>query len=294
MTPLTNPAGKVYLVGAGPGDPRLLTVKAAALLRQAGVVLHDDLVPAPILALAGPEAMVVNVGKRSGAKKITQLEINRLMVESARRGMNVVRLKSGDPAIFGRLGEEIDALDAAGVPFEVVPGVTAAVAAAASVGGSLTDRRKSSQLLIVSGHRASKSGDAPAGRQVEKIEWRGLVDNGTTIAIYMPGHEFAALRRELLEAGLDPRTPAVVVSRASTPGQTHARTTLASLHTLARLPAPTILLIGNCLERVNRGADLAASGAAAQSTDFASLASLAQAEAAPNAPERNSERRIHP
>jgi uroporphyrin-III C-methyltransferase len=294
MTAITDRAGKVYLVGAGPGDPELLTMKAAALLRQADVVLHDDLVPSPIVALAGPQAILVNVGKRCGTKKITQLEINQLMIESVRRGMSVVRLKSGDPAIFGRLGEEIDALAAVGIPFEIVPGVTAAVAAVASVGASLTDRRKSSRILIVSGHHASERDEANAGRPVDKIDWRTLVRNGTTIAIYMPGHEFAALRRELLEAGLYPQTPAVVVSRASTPEQRHAGTTLASLHTLAQLPAPTILLIGNSLERVDRPIHLTAPGATADGADSAALVRLAELEAAQGASGRNRERRINP
>ena len=117
--------GKIYLVGAGPGDPELLTVKAHRLIRQAAVVLHDDLVPEAIVSLAGRAAEVVNVGKRCGAKRITQDEINARMIASARLGLSVVRLKSGDPGIFGRLAEEMEALEAAGVPYEVVPGITA-------------------------------------------------------------------------------------------------------------------------------------------------------------------------
>ena len=140
--------GKVFLAGAGPGDPELLTLKVHRLLRESNVVLHDDLVPAEIVALAGPQAMVHNVGKRCGTKKITQPDINVLMVESARRGLQVLRLKSGDPTIFGRLNEEIDALAEAGVEFEVVPGITAGAAAAASLGVSMTDRRSSSRVVI--------------------------------------------------------------------------------------------------------------------------------------------------
>ncbi len=135
-------AGKVYLVGAGPGDPDMLTVKAARLLADAGVVLHDDLVPQSILNLAGKQALVISVGKRCGRKKITQAAIHELMIVSARRGLAVIRLKSGDPMIFGRAAEEIDALREAGVPFEVVPGVTAASSAAAFLEASLTDRRR--------------------------------------------------------------------------------------------------------------------------------------------------------
>ncbi|HKN20530.1 MAG TPA: uroporphyrinogen-III C-methyltransferase, partial [Terracidiphilus sp.] len=133
-------AGHVALVGAGPGDPELLTVKAVRLIESAGVILHDDLVPPEILDLALPHAVVVNVGKRCGTKTITQEEINALMIEHARAGRSVVRLKSGDPLVFGRAAEEMDALDEAGVPYEIVPGISAAFAAAAALGRSLTDR----------------------------------------------------------------------------------------------------------------------------------------------------------
>lgn len=237
-------AAKVHLVGAGPGDPELLTRKAARLLESADVVLHDDLVPPPVLALAGRHAMLLNVGKRYGTKRITQHEINTLMIESARRGLSVVRLKGGDPGVFGRLAEELDALDAAGIEWEIVPGVTAAVAAAASLGASLTDRRTSSQILIVSGHRA---GD----REHASTDWRALarhVHDGTTIAVYMPGHDFTALRAELLAAGVDPSTPAAIVSRAATSSERTHRTTLAKLHVAPELPAPSILLIGRALQ----------------------------------------------
>lgn len=255
ITNFGDQAGKVHLVGAGPGDPELLTVKAARLLAAADVVLHDDLVSAEILALAGRQAMLVNVGKRCGRKKITQHEINKLMIESARRGTDVVRLKSGDPGVFGRLAEEIDALDAAGVPWEVVPGVTAAVAAAASVGASLTDRRSSSRMLMVSGHRADADKDgtreAASDRWRENtVNWQDLACDETTIAVYMPGHEFAPLRAELLKAGVDPEAPAVIVSRASTSGQQHHRATVATLDATPLMPAPTILLVGKALGRV--------------------------------------------
>ena len=234
---------KVFLVGAGPGDPELLTVKAHALLRSADLILHDDLVPPPILALPGPQAMVVNVGKRCGAKKISQLEINRMMIAAARRGMTVVRLKSGDPGIFGRLAEEVDALEVAGVPFEIVPGITAGVAAAASLRVSLTDRRRSSRIIIVSGHRAQEYDDA------EKTDWKALAREDTTFIIYMPGRDLARFTRELLDAGLSPLTPAVVVSRATTPHQREWCATLAELPSAPRMDAPSILLIGRPLER---------------------------------------------
>jgi uroporphyrin-III C-methyltransferase len=238
--------GKVHLVGAGPGDPELLTVKAYALMRAAEVILHDDLVTPEILALAGPHAMVVNVGKRCGAKNITQSEINHLMIASARRGLSVIRLKSGDPGIFGRLAEERDALDAAGIPFEVVPGITAGIAAAATLGASLTDRRTTSRIVVISSHRAQEN------QHDEKTDWRGLATNNTTLVVYMPGHNFTALEHELLDAGLAPDTPAVIVSRASTPGQREFRTTLAQLDQAPPMDAPSILLIGRTLDHAAR------------------------------------------
>ena len=238
--------GKVFLVGAGPGDPDLLTVKAHALIRAAEVILHDDLVSTPILALANPHAMVINVGKRCGTKNITQSEINRLMIASARRGLSVIRLKSGDPGLFGRLAEERDALESAGVPYEIVPGVTAALSAAASLGVSLTDRRTSSRIVVVSAHRAHENENEPP------TDWRTLAANNSTLVIYMPGRNLAALRQELLAAGLDAETPAAIVSAASTPEQREHCTTLAQLDAAPPMPAPSILLIGRTLERAAR------------------------------------------
>jgi uroporphyrin-III C-methyltransferase len=238
--------GKVFLVGAGPGDPDLLTVKAHALIRSAQVILHDDLVSAPILALASPHAMVVNVGKRCGTKNITQSEINRLMIASACRGLSVVRLKSGDPGLFGRLAEERDALESAAVPYEIVPGVTAALSAAASLGVSLTDRRKSSRIVVISAHRANENKSEPP------TDWRSLAANNSTLVIYMPGRNLAALQQELLDAGLDADTPAAIVSAASTPEQREHCTTLGQLDGAPPMPAPTILLIGRTLKHTAR------------------------------------------
>jgi uroporphyrin-III C-methyltransferase len=247
--------GKVYLVGAGPGDPDLLTVKANAQIRTAEVILHDDLVPAPILALASPHTMVVNVGKRCGTKNITQAEINRLMIASARRGLNVVRLKSGDPGIFGRLAEERDALESAGVPYEIVPGVTAALSAAASLGVSLTDRRTSSRIVVVSAHRAHEPAHETAHNDHEpSTDWRSLAASNSTLVIYMPGRNFAALQQELLDAGLNAETPAAIVSAASTPEQREHCTTLGQLDNAPPMPAPAILLIGRTLEHAARSA----------------------------------------
>lgn len=238
--------GKIYLVGAGPGDPELLTVKAHRLLIHADVVLHDDLVPPAILSLAGRQASVVNVGKRCGAKTVTQDEINARMIAAARCGLTVVRLKSGDPGIFGRLAEEMDAIESAGLLCEVVPGVTAGVAAAASLGISLTDRRKSARVVIVTGHKAY------GHHSSDKIDWKNLAREDATLVIYMPGHEFSNLRAELLEAGLPSEIPAVIVSRASAPEQRQQFTTLADLATLPPFDSPSILLIGRLIEGASR------------------------------------------
>ncbi|MGA8366653.1 MAG: uroporphyrinogen-III C-methyltransferase [Candidatus Acidiferrales bacterium] len=235
--------GKVFLVGAGPGDPDLLTVKAHRLLRQADVILHDDLVPHAILSLAGPDAEIVSVGKRCGAKGITQDELNARMIASARRGLDVVRLKNGDPAIFGRLAEELDALEAAGIPFEIVPGITAGIAAAASLHVSLTDRRTSSRVIIVTGHHAQD------GHSRKNIDWSALAREDATLVVYMPGRDFTALRDEVLAAGLPPDIPAVIVSRASTPAQRVWPSTLAELAAAPRMESPSILLIGHSLAR---------------------------------------------
>jgi len=236
-----NTTGTVHLVGAGPGDPELLTVKAHRLLAAADLILHDDLVPAAILALAGAHAEVINVGKRCGAKGISQGEIDALMIDYAGRGMDVVRLKSGDPGIFGRLAEEIDALSAAGVPFDVVPGITAGLGAAASLGVSLTDRRKSARVVVVTGHHAHK------GRH-ERPDWKNLAQGDATLVIYMPGHDFASLREEFLAAGLAEDIPAAIISHATTPQQQHAYTTIGDLDKLPLMDSPTILLVGRVLE----------------------------------------------
>jgi len=242
----TAECGTVHFVGAGPGDPELLTMKAHALLRRADVVLHDDLVAAEIVALAARHAQVINVGKRCGEKKISQGEINEQMIDFARRGLEVVRLKSGDPGIFGRLAEEIEALEAAGVAFAVVPGITAGIAAAASVGASLTRRRKSSRVIFVTRHHASERG---AGRSED---WGGLAREDTTFVVYMPGRDLAGLQSELLEAGLAEDFPALLVSRACTAEQREWATTIGELCDAPPLDPPSILLLGRALESAGR------------------------------------------
>jgi uroporphyrin-III C-methyltransferase len=249
--PLQPEPGRVYLVGAGPGDPDLLTVKATRLLRTADCVLHDDLVSPEIVGLAGPQTIVVNVGKRCGRKGITQTEINRVMILFAKAGVNVVRLKSGDPLIFGRLNEEVDALAAAGVPYEVVPGITAGFAAAAALGVSLTDRRTSSRVLILSGHRAAAA-ETEAEDSPDADAWLEAGRPDTTLIIYMPGRDLSASGEKLHAAGVSLATPCVVISSVSTPAQQVTRTTLAELSTVAGVQAPAILLVGRSLERATR------------------------------------------
>lgn len=228
--------GKVYLVGAGPGDPDLLTVKAARLLKTADVVLHDDLVAPAILKLISATTQVQNVGKRCGKKQISQEEISSLMIGCASLGMQVVRLKSGDPLIFGRLGEEINALRKAGVEFEIVPGVTSAFGAAASIEIPLTQRNGSPAVILLTGHRA---------KGTQESEWRKFVASGATLVIYMPGDDYSAISARLVAAGATGGTPCAVVSRATTRDQRTFLTSIEELHRAPRLPAPTLLVIGD-------------------------------------------------
>lgn len=233
-------AGKVFLVGAGPGEPDLLTVKALRLIQSAEVILHDDLIAKPILDLAAPRAVVVNVGKRCGAKSITQEEIHALMTEHARAGRRVVRLKSGDPLVFGRAAEEIAALTMAEVPFEVVPGITAAFAAAAAVGCSLTSRNAASNVVFSTGHHAASHNDAPMP----------AIENATRV-VYMPGRDLGLLALEWIEEGLPPEFPCALVSRAGQPEQEVRFTTLAELGEVEAVAAPSLLLAGWALREAS-------------------------------------------
>jgi uroporphyrin-III C-methyltransferase len=228
--------GKVYLVGAGPGDPELLTLRAAALLRECDVVLPDDLVSDEILALVNPGALVIPVGKRCGQARITQAGIHELMLLHAGLGRSVLRLKSGDPMVFGRANEEIAALRAAGVRFEVVPGITAAFAVAASLAMPLTDRSTASKLILATAHHAAD--------KAHPVAWEGAFPLDSTLVLYMPGRDFRALAGSLMESGIAAETPIAAVSRASTPAQVVTRTTVGSLADALLGPAPLILLIG--------------------------------------------------
>jgi uroporphyrin-III C-methyltransferase len=227
--------GKVYLVGAGPGDPELLTLKALRLLRTAHAVLHDDLVAPEILKLIPPTAQVLNVGKRCGKKKIQQEEINFLMVGLADSGMNVIRLKNGDPLIFGRAGEEIESLRRAGISYEIVPGVTSALGAAAAAEIPLTHRKESSALVFITAHQASGS---------EAANWSKLAGSGATLVIYMPGERYSAVAAKLRAAGLAGATPCAVISRATTMQQRTHLSTIAELAGAPPLAPPTLLVVG--------------------------------------------------
>src|SRR5580698_2360812 len=207
------PEGRATLVGAGPGDPELLTIRALKAIQSADVLLFDALIDPAILDFARPDARRIDVGKRCGRHAMNQAAINRLIVTLTRSGAHVVRLKGGDPLVFGRGGEELDSLRAAGVPVEVVPGITAACAAAASLQIPLTYRDVARSLHFVTGH--GSDGQIPAH------DWRALAASGGTIAAYMASKTFRAVAISLIEAGLPGATPAVAVENASRPNETY-------------------------------------------------------------------------
>ena len=227
--------GKVYFIGAGPGDPELLTRKAWSVLRTADVVLHDALVSPAILELVPASATLYNVGKRCGAKSITQEEIHALLIGYASTAKSVLRLHGGDPLIYGRAGEEISALRDAGIDFEIIPGITAASAAAADAQIALTDRRFASQLIFVSGHRRE-------GELEEDL--KSLPSQGATVVMYMPGSNYERVTRALRQAGMAPRTPCLIISQAATAEESIYRTDVASLVRVSAPPAPAVLIIG--------------------------------------------------
>lgn len=234
-------SGTVYLVGAGPGDPGLLTLRAHSLIRTADVILPDDLVSDEILDLASPSALMIPVGKRCGQPRITQAEIHELMVLHAREHRSVLRLKSGDPLIFGRAGEEMAALREAGIPFQIVPGITAAFAVAADLKTPLTDRTSASKLILATAHHA-------AGKLSLAPSWSGAFPDEATLVIYMPGRDFATLATSLIESGITPETPCVAVSKATAPEEQVTATTLEELGTADVGPAPVLLLIGKAIQ----------------------------------------------
>jgi uroporphyrin-III C-methyltransferase/precorrin-2 dehydrogenase/sirohydrochlorin ferrochelatase len=224
--------GTVYLVGAGPGDPDLLTIKALRVIQSADVILHDDLVSEEILSLAGANASLIPVGKRCGTKSITQEQIHRRMIELAHTYGTVVRLKGGDPLLFGRAAEEMAALREARIPYEIVPGITTAFAAAAAAGCSLTSRASASSVLLTTGHLATQH--CPESSLPTRV-------------VYMPGTNWQALSAKLQEEGLSPDLPCAVVSHAARSSQRVVFSTLGNLGCIACLPAPSLLLVGEAI-----------------------------------------------
>ncbi len=236
-------AGRVYLVGAGPGDPELLTVKALRLLSQAEVIVYDRLVSAEVLDLAPRGAARLFVGKATGCHTLPQAEINRLLVDIARSGKRVVRLKGGDPFVFGRGSEEAQYLAAHGIPFEVVPGITAAAGCSASAKIPLTHRGLATGVRFITGH----------GRDDCELDldWRGLADPDTTLVIYMGLGRMAQICAKLMEAGLAPTTPAAAISEGTTPRQRIVLSTIADLCRqveAAALAAPVLFVIGRVVD----------------------------------------------
>lgn len=230
--------GTVYIVGAGPGDADLLTLRAAALLQHAEVLIYDSLITPAVLDMVNAQAERVYVGKERGHHIVPQEEINRLLVEHARRDKIVVRLKGGDPYMFGRGGEEVEALADAGVAFEVVPGVTAAAGIAAYAGIPLTHRAFASSCVFAAGHLKDGSID---------LDWEGLVRPRRTLVVYMGLHGLPVLAEQLIAHGMPPDTPAAIVQRGTTPQQRVVTGTLATLPQLAeaeRLQPPTLIIVG--------------------------------------------------
>ena len=224
--------GVVYLAGAGPGDPSLLTEKALLLLGSADVVLYDGLIPDAILQRAGRQTILVPVPKRCGDKAITQEQIHALMIALAEQNLSIIRLKSGDPLVFGRAGEEMDALERAGVPFVIVPGITSASAAATAAQISLSDRRYASQIVFATGHHANDVCSVP------------MYDKQSTVAFYMAGKRLYEISQCCIEKGYPAQIPCVVVENAAREQQRVSHSTLAQLEQLTSLQGPSILLIG--------------------------------------------------
>jgi uroporphyrin-III C-methyltransferase len=244
------PAGCVWLVGAGPGDPELLTVKALKVLATADVVVHDGLVSDEILDLAPERAQRISVAKRKSRHSYAQDEINRMLVAFAQDGLTVVRLKGGDPFIFGRGGEELEACREAGVNCKVVPGVTAALAAAADAGAPLTHRGAAQAVTFVTGHAAAEG--------EPDLDWGSLARANQTVVIYMGVSTAAGISARLIGAGRDGATPALVVENASRPDERRVVTTLAELpQAAAEMRGPALLIVGEAMAlAVAGGADV--------------------------------------
>lgn len=250
-----NTSAKVWLVGAGPGDPELLTIKAARLLTRARVVLYDHLVGDEVLGLVPADALRVYVGKQEGCHAVPQEEISRMLVRFAAAGSEVVRLKGGDPLVFGRGGEEAQALARAGIPFEVVPGITSAQGMSACAGIPLTHRDHASSVVLVTGHTKD---DEPA------CDWASLARPRQTVVFYMGLRALPRICRELIAHGMAVDMPAAVVERATTPQQRVVTGTLLTLAALARaheVRSPALVVVGDVVrlreELVVRGSAVA-------------------------------------
>ncbi|HEX6859105.1 MAG TPA: uroporphyrinogen-III C-methyltransferase [Caulobacteraceae bacterium] len=231
--------GSVWLVGAGPGDPDLLTIKAVKALARADVVVHDGLVSDEILAMAPGGARLINVAKRKSRHTLPQDDINQLLVALALEGLTVVRLKGGDPFVFGRGGEELEACRAAGVDCHVVPGVTAALAASAGAGAPLTHRGAAQAVTFVTGHAAHGEPD---------LDWAALARANQTVVIYMGLTTAALIAERLIGAGRDGATPALIVVNASRADEQRIATTLAGLAASAEgLSGPALLMVGEAM-----------------------------------------------
>lgn len=236
-----RPAGKVFLVGAGPGDPELMTLKAVRALRAADVVLHDDLVNPEILAWARPDARIVAVGKRGGCRSTPQAFILRLLVAEARNGHCVVRLKGGDPFMFGRGGEESRHLIDAGIEVEVINGITAGIAGPSALGIPLTQRGHAQGVTFVTGH----------GQDGAEPDWSRLAATGLTLVIYMGVARAAAIRAGLLAAGMQPDMPVAVIQEASLPSERALRSSVGAFPeaiAAAGLRSPAVIVIGRVVD----------------------------------------------
>lgn len=230
--------GKVALVGAGPGDPELLTLRAARCIAEADAIVYDQLVGDGILDLARPSALRIYAGKKAGNHALPQDEINRLLVDLAHRGLNVVRLKGGDPFVFGRGGEELEFLRSHDIPYEVVPGVTAALACAAHAGIPLTHRDHAQSVRLVTAH---------CQRSIDGLDWQALAQEKQTLAVYMGVAGLDTLRARLLSLGRSPATPFALVENGSRPEQRVVTGTLADLPETARhhaVVSPALLILG--------------------------------------------------
>ena len=232
-------AGKVHLIGAGPGDPELLTMRALRLIRTADVVVHDRLVSPEIMALIPATTRRESVGKASGFHSVPQDRINALLVDLARQGLRVARLKGGDPLIFGRGSEEAEALREAGIPYDYTPGITAAQAVSASTGVPLTHRGLASGVRYVTGHRAA---DGPL-----ELDWQSLADPDATLVVYMGAATIAQIAAELIAHGLPADTPVMAVASASTPNEARLLSVLDRIGAdiaAQPMPAPVLFVIG--------------------------------------------------